>query len=131
MIEKTESSDFLVTSGGGFMCKRGNSLEANMLIPRSRRLAAAVGVLLAFSGMAGLGAAELPRFPFPQAKKSQYLKPPSAAQSSLNKACLASWKVIREKLITNEGCEAGEFRIVVDAHDFGGSVRPTYSEGIA
>jgi len=43
---------------------------------------------------------------------------------------MENWKVIRDKLITDEGCEAGELRIVVDSHDFGGSIRPTYSEGI-
>lgn len=48
----------------------------------------------------------------------------------LNQACLTSWEMIRKTLIVRDGCQSGEFRVVVDKYDFGGSERPTYSEGI-
>lgn len=86
------------------------------------------GFLCLLLGCASLHAE--PAMPFPQADKSTRLSPPSVSQTTLNRACQKSWDVIREQLIATDGCESGEMRVIVDAHDFEGGVRPTYSEGI-
>ncbi len=58
------------------------------------------------------------------------MAPPGVSQATLNRACLVAWDVISKQLIVTDGCQPGEMRVIVDAHDFGGSPRPTYSEGI-
>lgn len=69
-----------------------------------------------------------PAIPFPQ---SQLRSGGSLTeQAMLDRDCLATWEVIRERLISSENCASGELRVIVDGYDFGGSERPTYSEGI-
>ena len=55
---------------------------------------------------------------------------PVDSRADLNRQCLRSWERILSKLVATDGCGPGEMRVVVDVSDFGGSVRPTYSEGI-
>jgi endo-1,4-beta-D-glucanase Y len=53
------------------------------------------------------------------------------SQTALNRECLRTWETFLKKLVVTDGCGPGEMRVVVDVADFGGSIRPTYSEGIA
>ena len=68
--------------------------------------------------------------PFPQATRSRWLSTHVDSRADLNRQCLRSWERILNKLVATDGCGPGEMRVVVDVSDFGGSVRPTYSEGI-
>jgi endoglucanase len=68
--------------------------------------------------------------PFPQAIRSRWLIPPVDSQANLNRECLRGWETILKKLVVTDGCGPDEMRLVVDVSDFGGSIRPTYSEGI-
>lgn len=71
-----------------------------------------------------------PKLPFPQAREGNAAFSSELKVPTMNQACLSSWNLIRKKLIAADGCQPGELRVVVDKYDFGGSERPTYSEGI-
>ena len=84
-----------------------------------------------FTGCSNCLSAQPPApLPFPQATRSRSLIPPVGSQADLNRECLRSWETILKKLVVTDGCGPGEMRVVVDVSDFGGSLRPTYSEGI-
>ncbi len=106
-------------------------MEKEQMILRTTLAAVALLAPL-FTGCSDCLCAQPPALPFPQATRSRWLNPPVDSQADLNRECLRGWETILQKLVVTDGCEPGEMRVVVDVADIGGgSIRPTYSEGIA